>query len=176
MSLNVAMQVYRGPKANIANLATTGNPGVLAWTNDSYELYVDKGTGSAGIGAGNAWQKISNDISVFTAASQAAQTSLTNVQVGDLCTRTDQNLTYLCTGYPSSTFTNWTPIAITSGTAIQGLAGPVANEWVSYIDTAGVQHLAQPSFANISGQLSQTQLPTTIGAGSSLTTFDCGTF
>jgi hypothetical protein len=43
-------------------LATTGKAGVLAWTTDTNEIYVDSGTGSAGIGPGNAWQKIVNDV------------------------------------------------------------------------------------------------------------------
>jgi hypothetical protein len=176
MALNVAMQVYRGTLAHLQALATTGKAGVLAWTTDTYELYVDIGSGNPGVGPGNAWQRISNDISVFTAASQAAQVALANVQIGDLCTRTDQNLTYILTASPSSAFANWTPIAVTSGTTIQGLAGPTAHEWVEYIDTNGVQHLTQPAFTDISGSLAQTQLPATIGAGTTLTDFDCGTF
>lgn len=43
-------------------MATTGKAGVLAWTTDTNEIYVDSGTGSAGIGPGNAWQKIVNDV------------------------------------------------------------------------------------------------------------------
>jgi hypothetical protein len=62
MALNVAMQVYRGVLANLATLATTGKAGVLAWTTDTNEIYVDSGTGSPGIGAGNAWQKVASDL------------------------------------------------------------------------------------------------------------------
>src|SRR5271156_5786813 len=62
MSLNVAQQLYRGTLANLSALATTGKAGVLAWTTDTNELYVDAGSGSAGIGAGNAWQKVAQDL------------------------------------------------------------------------------------------------------------------
>ena len=47
---------------------------------------------------------------------------------------------------------------------------------ITYIDATGTQHLAQPMFSNIGGTLSQTQLPASIGAGSNLTSIDCGTF
>lgn len=62
MALNVAIQVYRGTLANLSALATTGKAGVLAWTTDTNEIYVDSGAGSPGIGSGNAWQKIVNDV------------------------------------------------------------------------------------------------------------------
>jgi hypothetical protein len=164
MASNVAIQLYRGLLANLP--ATTGKPGVLAWTTDSNELFVDNGS---------AFQKLSNDIAVFTAASQSAMTALA-AKIGDLCTRTDVNQTFILTAFPATTAANWTPIAITSGTGIQGLVSGTAHQWVSYIDQAGVQHLTQPSFSDISGSLTQTQLPATIGAGSSLTSIDCGTF
>src|ERR1017187_934755 len=62
MALNVAVQIYRGTLANLSALATTGKAGVLAWTTDTNEIYVDSGAGSPGIGVGNAWQKIINDV------------------------------------------------------------------------------------------------------------------
>lgn len=62
MALNVAVQVYRGPLSDLTTLATTGKAGVIAWTTDTNELYVDAGTGSAGIGSGNAWQKVAQDL------------------------------------------------------------------------------------------------------------------
>ncbi len=164
MALNTAIQLYRGLLANLP--ATTGKPGLLAWTTDSNELFVDNGT---------AFQKISNDIAVFPAADQSAMVALA-AKIGDLCTRADNNTTYILTAFPASSAGNWTPIAITSGTGIQGLVSGTAHEWVSYIDQAGVQHLTQPAFSDISGQLSQTQLPTTIGSGTSLTSIDLGTF
>lgn len=164
MAVNVEIQTYRGLLANLP--ATTGKPGVLAWTTDSNELWIDNGT---------AFQKMANDIAVFTAANQAAMTALA-AKIGDHVTRTDNNLTYILTAFPATVPANWVPVAVTSGTTIQGLASGVLHEWVSYIDTTGVQHLTQPAFTDISGQLAQTQLPTTIGAGSSLTSIDCGTF
>ena len=62
MALNLKLAVYRGPLADLAVLATTGQAGVVAWTTDTNELYVDAGSGSAGIGAGNAWQKVAQDL------------------------------------------------------------------------------------------------------------------
>lgn len=173
MSINVAIQVYRGTYAALSTLPSTGKQGVLAWTTDTQQLYMDTGSGT-GIPA--AWQPLASDIAVFQGvASQAAMTALA-AKIGDLALRTDNNLTYILTAAPASNAANWVSIAVTSGTTIQGLASGTPHEWVSYIDTNGVQHLTQPSFADISGQLSQAQLPTTIGAGSSLTNVDCGTF
>ena len=44
---------------------------------------------------------------------------------------------------------------------------PVTSNWVTYIDTTGVPHIAQPSFGDISGAVSAAQLPnptlTTLG-------------
>ena len=165
MSLNVKLQVYRGLLANLP--PTTGSPGVLAWTTDSNELYIDTGT---------AFQRVSANNRVFNVASPAALTSLAGVQLGDLALSASDNKTYILNAFPSSNAANWVAIAVTSGTTIQGLGSPVAHEWVAYIDNNGVQHLSQPSFADISGLLAQTQLPATIGAGSSLTAIDLGTF
>lgn len=173
MALNIALQLYRGTLANLSVLPSTGKAGVLAWTTDSNQFFVDSGSGT---GIPVAWTPVGSDIAVFTGvANQAAMTALA-AKVGDLALRTDDNLTYVLTSFPATTAGNWTPVAVTSGTTIVGLASGIANEWVSYIDTAGVQHLTQPAFSNISGQLAQTQLPTTIGAGSSLTDIDLGTF
>ena len=61
MANNVAIQVYRGTLTNLAALASTGKAGVLAWTTDTHELYVDSGSGT-GIGAGNAWLRVANDV------------------------------------------------------------------------------------------------------------------
>lgn len=165
MALNTALQLYRGLLANIGS-ADASKAGVLAWTTDSNELFISNGT---------SYQKLSNDIAVFTAANQAAMVALA-AKVGDIALRTDNNLTYILTAFPATTAGNWTPIAVTSGTTIQGLGAPVTHEFVSYIDTLGVQHLAQPSFADLSGSLAANQLPATIGAGTSLTTFDLGSF
>lgn len=180
MALNVAIQVYRGPLASLATLPTTGSAGVIAYATDSKQFFVDRGTGNPGINYnpsfGNAWEPVGSDIAVFQ--NVADQTSMIALlaKIGDLALRTDTNKTYVLTTYPATNPANWVPIAVTSGTQIQGLASGTAHEWVSYIDNSGVQHLTQPAFSDISGQLSQTQLPTTIGAGSSLVALDCGTF
>lgn len=173
MALNVAIQIYRGTFATLSTLPSTGKAGVLAWTTDTNQFFVDSGSGT-GIPA--AWIPVASDISVFQGiASQAAMTAL-SAKIGDLALRTDTNLTYILTAAPASNAANWVPVAVTSGTTIQGLASGVAHEFVSFIDTNGVQHLTQPAFSDISGLLSQTQLPASIGAGSSLTDIDCGTF
>ena len=54
-----------------------------------------------------------------------------------------------------------------------------SNQWVSYIDTGGVPHTSQPSFSNISGTATATQLPTsgvTAGTYGSSTTVPQITF
>ena len=179
MANNVAIQLYRGTRANLASLASTGHAGVLAWTTDSNEFFLDQGSGTAGIGApgsGKAWIPVGNTIAYYTAASQSAMTAL-GANVGDLCDRTDLHQIFILTAYPATTAGNWQVISPdASVTGIVGLSSGTAHEWVSYIDTSGVQHLSQPSFAEISGTLSQTQLPASIGAGSNLTSVDCGTF
>lgn len=179
MALNVGIQLYRGTRSDLATLPSSGKAGVLAWTTDSNEFFIDQGSGTAGIGnegSGAAWIAVGNTIGYFTAASQSAMTAL-QAKIGDLCDRTDLKQIFILTASPASVAGNWQALSPDSSvTGIQGLASGTPHEWVSYIDTTGVQHLTQPSFADISGQLAQTQLPTTIGAGSSLTDIDCGTF
>ena len=179
MANNVAIQLYRGTLASLATLATTGYAGVMVWTTDSNQFFVDAGSGTPGYGgpgSGKAWLAVGSDISVFSGvAGQTAMVALA-AKVGDLALRTDNNLTYVLTTYPATSAGNWTPIAVTSGTTVQGLVSGTAHEWVSYIDNSGVQHLTQPNFTDIAGTLSQTQLPATISAGSNLTNIDCGTF
>lgn len=173
MALNVAVAVYRGVRANLAALASTGHAGVIAYTTDSQEFFVDSGSGT---GIGTAWLPVGNTISLFTAVNQAAMVALA-AKIGDLCDRTDLHQNFILTAFPASTPGNWIAISPdASVTGIVGLSASVAHQWVAYIDTAGVQHLSQPSFADLSGSLSQTQLPASIGAGSSLTVIDCGTF
>lgn len=87
MALNISMQQYRGTLANLASLATTGKAGVLAWTTDTNELYVDAGSGGAGIGSGNAWQKVAHDLVSVNAQSGASYTVL-NSDRGKLVTIT----------------------------------------------------------------------------------------
>jgi hypothetical protein len=55
MANNVAIQIYRGTLANLSALASTGKAGVLAWTTDTNELYVDSGSGS---GIPTAWTRV----------------------------------------------------------------------------------------------------------------------
>ena len=173
MALNTALQVYRGLRSSLASLASTGKIGVLAWTTDSNEFFVDSGSGT---GIGTAWLPIANDIAVFTAASQAAMTAL-SAKIGDLADRTDLHQLFILTAFPASSAGNWTAISPdASVTGIVGLSAGVAHEFVSFVDHSGVQHLTQPSFADISGSLAQTQLPASIGAGTSLLSIDCGTF
>lgn len=176
MALNVAIQVYRGTLADLQGLPSTGHPGVLAWTTDSQQLFMDTGVGGSVVGIPAAWQPLGSDVAYFTANSQAAMTALV-AKVGDLVDRTDVHQIFILVAYPATTVGNWVALAPDSSTTgIVGLASGTAHEWVSYVDESGVQHLTQPSFADISGQLAQTQLPTTIGAGSSLIDIDCGTF
>ena len=170
--LNVKIQTYRGTLSDLSTLATTGFPGVLVWTTDSNQLFVDLGSGTAGYGPGKAWQPVNSQHNVFTVTSTAGLTALT-ANVGDLAIDSGNGITYILTSFPASTLANWTAITTPDVTP---LGAPVAHEWVTYIDASGVQHLSQPAFTDISGLLAQTQLPATIGAGSSLTNIDCGTF
>ena len=181
MALNVSLQLYRGTLAALSTLPTTGNAGVAAWTTDSNELYVDTGTGLPGIGTGKAWQKVAADNAVFEAANPAALLAL-DAKIGDFALSASDGSTYMLTTYPPTAAANWKVIATTTPAAPAGftdvefLASATAHEFVTYISSDGVQHLAQPSFSDLSGALSQTQLPTSIGAGASLTSIDLGTF
>ncbi len=160
MALNTAIQLYRGTKASLASLASTGKQGVLVWTTDSNELYVDNGSGT-GIGPGNAFLRVANDITVSAAANQAARLALTNQLLGDICTQTDTGTTYILTALPASANGNWTAIGIASA--------PVTS-----VNThTGAVVLA---FTDFAGSITQAQLPASIGTGSNLTSIDAGTF
>ena len=111
MALDGVLQVYRSTEANLNAIASTGSSGALAWTTDTNELYM----GPAGIGAGSSWQAISRDVSTFTVTSQAAQLALAEAKLGDFCVRTDNDLTYMLTTWPSSVFTNWILVEIIDG-------------------------------------------------------------
>lgn len=76
MALNVKLAIYRGTLANLSALASTGQAGVLAWTTDTNELYVDSGSGT-GIGAGNAWLRVAQDLVAVNAQSGTTYTLLT---------------------------------------------------------------------------------------------------
>lgn len=310
MGINVKIQTYRGTLSDLETLASTGAAGVLAWTTDSNELYMDKGTGTGIVGVsygspaqvGSAWQRLAPANNLWTGQPSTNLSSFTTALVGDLAIANDNDSTYLLTAYPPTVLGNWVAIAASSsqvssvngqtGTVtldldqipdgvtyarilaasitdgefdlakshafgftpdnlIQGAAlgawpdaqavslgfainvggnvfqvvqagttgssqptfitshkgvttadnagSPPGNvvwefigtavtvtvqwegsatprQWVSYIDNNGVQHTSQPSFSDIAGTLSQTQLPASIGSGSNLTSIDCGSF
>jgi len=217
MALNVAIQVYRGTLANLASLATTGKAGVLAWTTDTNEIYVDAGSGSPGIGTGNAWQKIVNDIKDVNAQTGTSYTVLASDR-GKLVTLKNAAAIAVTLPQAGASFPNgwWaefsnqgagtatiTPTTstinggasitvpanqsitiVSDGTNYIALVGKtsinttaeVVHQFATSNNADGSLNLAQPAFTDISGTLSQTQLPATIGAGSNLTTFDAGTF
>ena len=95
MALNVAIQIYRGTKTNLASLASTGKAGALAFTTDTDELYVDTGSGT-GIGPGNAWILVGTNASLSNLASPTAinDTTLTFTGAGGLAAGgSSQNIT-----------------------------------------------------------------------------------
>ena len=49
--------LYKGTYAALSTLASTGKAGVLAYTTDTHQVYVDTGTGS---GIGTAWLLFGN--------------------------------------------------------------------------------------------------------------------
>ncbi len=156
MPMGSTVQLYRGLLADLQTLPSTGKQGVLAWTTDSMQLFVDSGSGS---GIGTAWLEMASDVSVFTAISWLQQLSL-NAKVGDLCKRIDTSVTYILTAFPASVYGNWTSVAVSP---LVGLAAPVASQWVEYVDLSGVQHLTQPAFSDIGGIATLSQLPASIG-------------
>lgn len=214
MALNVALQVYRGTLANLSALASTGKAGVLAWTTDTNEIYVDSGTGS---GIGTAWLRVASKMVGVNAQVGTAYTVLTT-DLSKLVTLTNAGAVAVTLPQASATFpagwnatfenrgagavtitpttstinggasivlqTNQSCKIVSDGTNYYALTGTgtivatgaVANQFVTAIAANGAATLAQPSFTNLSGSIAQTQLPTTIGAGSALTTIDAGTF
>lgn len=217
MALNIAVQVYRGTLANLSLLATTGKAGILAWTTDTNELYVDSGSGSAGIGPGNAWQRLTSkevginaqvgttytvvtgDLGKLVTFTNASAVAVTLPQAGTafpagwwaefenrgagLVTITPTTST-VNSGATITLATNQSFKIVSDGTnyfALVGKAqivatGAVAHQFVTAIAADGTATLAQPAFTDISGVLTQAQLPATIGAGSNLTNIDCGSF
>lgn len=217
MALNVAIQVYRGTLANLAALASTGHAGVLAWTTDTNEIYVDQGSGT-GIPA--AWKRLIDKLAQVNAQ---VGTSYTFVETDLASLVTFNNASAVAASLPQATAaggsfgSGWwvevenlgpgvvtiTPVTstinggtsitvprfnsiriISDGTNYFALSGktsinttsPIAHEFATSNNADGSLNLAQPAFTDISGLLSQTQLPATIGAGSSLTSVDAGTF
>jgi hypothetical protein len=217
MALNVAFQLYRGTLANLAALASTGKAGVLAWTTDTNEIYVDSGSGT---GIGTAWLRVAgkevgvnaqsgtsytvvaSDLAKLVTLTNAASVAVTLPQAtassGSFAagwwaefenrgagTVTITPTTSTINGGANITLaTNQSVKVISDGTNYFALTGKTAITTTSAVATKfatsnnadGSLNLAQPAFTDISGLLAQTQLPATIGAGSSLTTFDCGTF
>jgi hypothetical protein len=60
-------------------------------------------------------------------------------------------------------------------TMVKG-ASSAANQFVTNIDTSGIQHLAQPSFANLSGTASYKTISCQPGLGDGLTAIAAGTY
>lgn len=54
---------------------------------------------------------------------------------------------------------------------IEAASGATANQFMTYVDTSGVQHTAQPAFSNVSGSATAAQLPT--GSNSALGVVQC---
>jgi hypothetical protein len=217
MSLNVAVQVYRGTLANLSALASTGKAGVLAWTTDTNEIYVDSGSGS---GIGTAWLRVAaKEVGVnaqvgttytFLAGDLGKLVTLTNassiavtlpqatassgsfaagwwveVENRGAGTVTITPTTSTINGGASITLaTNNSVKIISDGTNYFALLGKtainvtnaVSHQFATSNNADGSLNLAQPAFTDISGSLAQTQLPASIGVGSSLTSVDCGTF
>jgi len=46
---------------------------------------------------------------------------------------------------------------------IEALSGATAHQWVTYVDTTDIQHLAQPAFSDISGTVGSGQITATAG-------------
>lgn len=217
MALNLKIGLYRGTLADLSALASTGQAGVLAWTTDTNELYVDAGSGSAGIGSGNAWQKVAQDLVAVNAQVGTSYTVLASdrsklvtlknasavavtlpqagasfpagwiakfsnqgagtVTITPTTSTINGNATLvLLTGQSADIVSDGTNYFACVGVTVFPVTSPVANEFATGMNSSGVLSLAQPSFANLSGAIAQTQLPATINAGSSLTLVDCGTF
>lgn len=219
MSLNVKIAVYRGTRANLSSLATTGQQGVLAWTTDTNEFFVDSGSGT-GIGAGNAWLPI---VTEFVGVNSQSGTSYT-VVTGDrgkvvklanaapiavtLPQATAESGAFplgwsaeiynggagLITITPTtSTINGGSTITVASGSSITivsdgtnyialtgktsiNVTNAVTHQFATSNNADGSLNLAQPAFTDITGSITQAQLPASIGAGSNLSSIDCGTF
>ncbi len=148
MALTETIQLYRGTRANLGNLASTGFQGVVVWTTDTNEIYVDSGSGT---GIGTAWLRVANNVLVQTAANQTARLALT-ANIGDLALQSDNSTTYILTAEPTTNNGNWQAIGISTApvSSVNGHTGAVVLQ-----------------FTDFTGQITQAQLPTVI---------DCGTF
>jgi len=161
MSLNIKLQLLRGLRNNLP--ATTGFPGVLAWTTDTDELFIDTGLIFKRLAAAN---------QVWTISDPSQLSGLTNTLIGDVAvvmsgSPAQPNGTYMLVESGSPVVDNWVLIAAGAGSGVDvtPLAGATLHNFVTFIDASGVQHLAQPSFADISGQATQQQLPSVIDLG-----------
>src|SRR5947208_14181495 len=134
MALNVALQVYRGTLANLSALATTGKQGVLAWTTDTNELYVDAGSGSAGIGSGKAWQKVAHDLVTVNAQTGTSYTVLASDR-GKLVTFT--NVSAVAVTMPVATGAGF-PTGWSSFLCNQGAGTVTLTPTTSTIDGAAI--------------------------------------
>ena len=219
MAINVKVALYRGTLANLSALASTGQAGVLAWTTDTHEFYVDFGSGT-GIGSGNAWQRVANDVVdvnaqvgtsytvlntdraklvTFTNASAVAVTLPQATSIGGnfpsgWCAEFESRGAGLVTITPTTSTINGGAnitlgqnqslkivsdgtnyFALVGKTAI-AVTGAVSHQFATSNNSDGSLNLAQPAFTDISGTMTQAQLPATINAGSNLSLLDCGTF
>lgn len=214
MALNLTVQVYRGTLANLTGLASTGKQGVMAWTTDTNEIYMDSGSGS---GIGTAWLRVASkmvgvnpqvgttytvlttDLSKLVTLANASPVAVTLPQAGaafpsgwsatfenrgagavtitpTVSTINGGASIVLSTNQSVKIVSDGTNYFALTGTGTIVATGAVANQFVTAIAANGAATLAQVNFTNLAGSLAQTQLPASIGAGSSLTTVDCGTF
>src|SRR5271170_156322 len=214
MALNLTVQVYRGTLANLSVLATMGKAGVLAWTTDTNEIYVDAGTGSEGIGAGNAWQKVAQDYVAVNAQTgttysiagtdraklvtlkNAAAIAVTLPQAGATfpngwwASFSNQGAGLVTITPTTSTINGGASLTVAAGNSVEiisdgtnyyamtgktsiNVTAPITHEFATSNNADGSLNLAQPAFTDISGVITQAQLPASIGAGSNLTSVDC---
>jgi len=218
MALNVKLAVYRGTRANLSALASTGQAGVLAWTTDTNEIFVDSGSGS-GIGVGNAWLPVAIESGVnaqvgtsytVLGSDRGKLVTLTNASpiavtlpqataeagsfpVGWFAEFENRGAGLVTITPTTSTVNGGATITLATNNSVKiisdgtnyfallgktsiNVTGAISHEFATSNNADGSLNLAQPAFTDISGSLAQTQLPASIGAGSSLTSVDCGTF
>jgi hypothetical protein len=123
MGNNVAIKVYRGLSTALATLASTGSAGVLAYTTDTQQFYVDQGSGNAGYGvpgSGKAWIQ-ANSVAISFSGSLAGD--VTGTQAASVVGKLNGvSLAGLATGILKNTTTTGVPSIATAGTDYAGLA------------------------------------------------------
>lgn len=154
MALNIKLQMYRGLKKNLPT--TTTLPGVIAWTTDSDELYIDNGS---------AFQRLSPNNRVWTATSAATLRSLVtaaggNALLGDLALNSGNNTTYLLVGYASTTWQASTVYAV--GQSIIDANGNL--QTVTAVTNDDKSGASEPTWAT-SGTTTDNHVTWTEGAG-----------